>query len=680
MSENRTKLFKPFTSRIGRVFWSSETAVLVSFAVIVGLGTGLGTVFFIKMIAFFNQLFFGTLENFSLVTSPWVILLPMIGGLPVGFIVEYIAKEAKGHGVPEVLTAIATRSGRIRPVVVVAKALGSAITIGSGGSVGREGPIVQIGAALGSVIGQFFKLSERRVVNLVASGAAAGIAATFNAPIAGVLFSVEVILGDFGFQSLGTVVISAVTASVVSRAILGDFPAFVVPAYSLNSPWELVLYLGLGVLAGFAAWLFVKLLYFMEDVFDDWKFPNYLKPAVGGLGLGILGFFVPQVFGTGFNAISDLLAGKLGLGLLLLLIFGKIVATSLTLGAGASGGVFAPALFTGAMLGGAFGTVANMLFPGIVASSGAYAMVGMAAVFAGAARAPVTAILILFEMTQDYRIVLPLMFATVISTLIAQWLEPESIYTLKLARRGLDVKARRSMNLMSSILVEDAMTPIGEMITVSPQIPLPQLAQIFQETSHHGLIVFNAQGELYGIVTISDLERALKVDDTEAKVADICTTNVLTVYPDETLNEALRHFGALDVGRIPVVSRHDPLHVIGVLRRTDIVHAYSNALVDKQKTDAHMTRLRMQNQVGTELKEFIISPADVGCNQQLKDFSLPDESVIVSIQRGSQMIVPRGRTRLTAGDKVFILTKIDRYAAVEKVLREGNPPETPEKL
>ena len=680
MSENRTKLFKPFTSRIGRVFWSSETAVLVSFAVIVGLGTGLGTVFFIKMIAFFNQLFFGTLENFSLVTSPWVILLPMIGGLPVGFIVEYIAKEAKGHGVPEVLTAIATRSGRIRPVVVVAKALGSAITIGSGGSVGREGPIVQIGAALGSVIGQFFKLSERRVVNLVASGAAAGIAATFNAPIAGVLFSVEVILGDFGFQSLGTVVISAVTASVVSRAILGDFPAFVVPAYSLNSPWELVLYLGLGVLAGFAAWLFVKLLYFMEDVFDDWKFPNYLKPAVGGLGLGILGFFVPQVFGTGFNAISDSLAGKLGLGLLLLLIFGKIVATSLTLGAGASGGVFAPALFTGAMLGGAFGTVANMLFPGIVASSGAYAMVGMAAVFAGAARAPVTAILILFEMTQDYRIVLPLMFATVISTLIAQWLEPESIYTLKLARRGLDVKARRSMNLMSSILVEDAMTPIGEMITVSPQIPLPQLAQIFQETSHHGLIVFNAQGELYGIVTISDLERALKVDDTEAKVADICTTNVLTVYPDETLNEALRHFGALDVGRIPVVSRHDPLHVIGVLRRTDIVHAYSNALVDKQKTDAHMTRLRMQNQVGTELKEFIISPADVGCNQQLKDFSLPDESVIVSIQRGSQMIVPRGRTRLTAGDKVFILTKIDRYAAVEKVLREGNPPETPEKL
>ena len=677
MTENRTKFFKPFTSRIGRFFWSSETAVLVSFAVIVGLGTGLGTVLFIEMIKFFNQLFFGTLENFSLVTSPWVILLPMIGGLPVGFIVEYIAKEAKGHGVPEVLTAIATRGGRIRPVVVVAKALGSAITIGSGGSVGREGPIVQIGAALGSVIGQFFKLSERRVVNLVASGAAAGIAATFNAPIAGVLFSVEVILGDFGFQSLGTVVISAVTASVVSRAILGDFPAFVVPAYSLNSPWELILYLGLGVLAGFAAWLFVKLLYFAEDVFDAWKFPNYLKPAVGGLGLGILGFFVPQVFGTGFTAISDSLAGKIGLGLLLLLIVGKIVATSLTLGAGASGGVFAPALFTGAMLGGAYGTIANMLFPGVVASSGAYAMVGMAAVFAGAARAPVTAILILFEMTQDYHIVLPLMFATVISTLIAQWLEPESIYTLKLARRGLDVKARRSMNLMSSILVDDAMTPVDEMTTVSPEIPLPQLAQIFQETSHHGLIVFNEQKELYGIVTISDLERALKLDDTEVTVADICTTNVLTVFPDETLNEALRHFGALDVGRIPVVSRHDPMHVIGVLRRTDIVHAYSNALVDKQKTDAHMSRLRMQNQVGTELKEFIVSPADVGCNQQLKDFSLPDECVIVSIQRGSQMIVPRGRTRLTAGDKVFILTKIDRYAAVQKVLREGNPPETP---
>ena len=678
MSDKSAKLFKPFTSRVGRVFWSSESAVLVSFAVIVGLGTGLGAVFFIEMIAFFNRIFFGTLENFSLVTSPWVVLLPVIGGIPVGLIVEYISKEAKGHGVPEVLTAIATRGGRIRPVVVVAKALGSAITIGSGGSVGREGPIVQIGAALGSVIGQFFKLSERRVINLVASGAAAGIAATFNAPIAGVLFSVEVILGDFGFQSLGTVVISAVTASVVSRAILGDFPAFAVPSYSLHSPWELVLYLGLGVLAGFAAWLFVKVLYFSEDLFDNWKFPNYLKPAIGGLGLGLLGFFVPQVFGTGFDAISDSLAGKLGLGLLVLLIFGKILATSLTLGAGASGGVFAPALFTGAMLGGAYGTIANVLFPGTVASSGAYAMVGMAAVFAGAARAPVTAILILFEMTQDYRIVLPLMFATVISTLIAQWLEPESVYTLKLVRRGLDVKAKRSENLMSTILVEDAMTPIGEMATVSPNIPLPQLAELFQETSHHGLLVLDDARKLYGIVTISDLERALRADKTDVAVCDICTTNVLTVFPDETLNEALRHFGALDVGRIPVVSRHDPQQVIGVLRRTDIVHAYSNALVDKQKTEAHMSRLRMQNTVGTELKEFIVSPADVCCNQQLKDISLPEECVIVSIQRGSQMIVPRGRTRLTAGDKVFILTKIDRYAAAEKVLREGNPPEEPQ--
>ena len=497
MTEKNTNLIKPFMSRMGRFFWTSETVVLVSFSVIVGLGTGLGAVLFIKMIGVFDQLFFGTLGNINLSRSPWVILLPVIGGLPVGFIVEYVAKEAKGHGVPEVLTAIATRGGRIRPVVVVAKALGSAITIGSGGSVGREGPIVQIGAALGSMMGQLFKLSERRVINLVASGAAAGIAATFNAPIAGVLFSVEVIMGDYGFQSLGTVVISAVTASVVSRAILGDFPAFVVPAYSLHSPWELVLYLGLGVLAGFAAWSFVKLLYFLEDVFDDWKFPNYLKPAVGGLGLGILGFFVPQVFGTGFTTISDTLAGKLGLGLLVVLIFGKIIATSLTLGAGASGGVFAPALFTGAMLGGAYGTVANMLFPGIVASSGAYAMVGMAAVFAGAARAPVTAILILFEMTQDYHIVLPLMFATVISTLIAQWLEPESIYTLKLVNRGLDVKARRSENLMKTILVEDAMTPISEMPTVSPQVSMPELAKLFQETAHHGLIVVDFRNESF---------------------------------------------------------------------------------------------------------------------------------------------------------------------------------------
>ncbi|MBN1372404.1 MAG: chloride channel protein [Anaerolineaceae bacterium] len=275
---------------------------MVTFAIVVGLGAGFGTIVFIRLITFFNHLFFENGKLLGLPGNTYVILLPIVGGLIVGPLIHYLAPEARGHGVPEVLTAIAMKGGRIRPVVVFVKALGSAITIGSGGSVGREGPIVQIGAALGSTIGQVFKLSDRRIIILVASGAAAGIAATFNAPIAGVMFAIEVILGEFGIQNLSTMVISAVTASVVSRAILGDYPAFTVPAYTLASPWELPLYLGLGIVAGFGAILFMKTLYFMEDIFDNWKFPNYLKPAVGGIGLGIVGFFIPRVFGTGVSS------------------------------------------------------------------------------------------------------------------------------------------------------------------------------------------------------------------------------------------------------------------------------------------------------------------------------------------------------------------------------------------
>ena len=519
VKRNIKPLFNSRTMAIMGRFWSSETLVMVTLSVIVGAGAGLGTIIFIRMITFFNNLFFGKGQLLGLPGRTYVILLPVLGGLIVGPLVHFIAPEAKGHGVPEVLTAIATRGGRIRPVVVLVKALGSAITIGSGGSVGREGPIVQIGAALGSTIGQAFKLNERRIITLVASGAAAGIAATFNAPIAGVMFAIEVILGDIGIRYLSTMVISAVTASVISRAVLGDFPAFTVPAYTLNNPWELVLYLGLGIVCGLGAMLFVRTLYFMEDVFDHWKFPPYLKPAVGGLGLGVLGFFLPQVFGTGFDTIGNVLTGKIGLTLLVILIFGKILATTLTLGSGASGGVFAPALFTGAVLGGAFGQIAQWIFPGLPASSGAYAMVGMAAVFAGAARAPITAIIILFEMTQNYHIILPLMAATIVSTIIAQRLEPESIYTLKLKLRGIALRQKNDENPLQSILIEDAMTPLSETVTVSPDISLGELAKLFQETSHHGFIVIE-NGELFGMVTLADLEEAIHTNKIEATIRD----------------------------------------------------------------------------------------------------------------------------------------------------------------
>lgn len=640
---------------------------MMTVAVVVGIGTGLGAIAFIRLIEFCHTLFFEDGKLLGLPGNTYVILLPVLGGLIVGPLIHFLAPEAKGHGVPEVLTAIAMKGGRIRPVVVLVKALGSAITIGSGGSVGREGPIVQIGAALGSTIGQVFKLSDRRIITLVASGAAAGIAATFNAPIAGVMFAIEVILGEFGIQNLSTMVVSAVTASVVSQAFLGDFPAFSVPAYALNSPWELPLYLVLGVVAGFGAMLFMKALYFMEDVFDNWKFPHYLKPAIGGIGLGVLGYFLPRVFGTGFDTIGSVLTGDLGIALLLVLIFGKILATTLTLGSGASGGVFAPALFVGAVLGGAFGQVAQYIFPGIPASSGAYAMVGMAAVFAGAARAPITAIIILFEMTQDYHIILPLMAATITSTIIAHRLEPESIYTLKLKLRGILPRQKKSENPLHVILVEDAMTPIREMVTVTPDLPLTKLSSLFQETSHHGFVVAR-NDELYGMVTLADLEKVMESGFSDKTVGDICTKNVLITYPDETLSEVLSHFGAMDLGRIPVVERRNPQHLIGVLRRVNILHSLSSALTDTQNILHHMDRLEMEGVFKTELTDLYISREFYACGKRLKEITLPDDCVIVSIQRGKQTVVPRGFTQLLPGDRVIALIGEGSHLALRQAL------------
>jgi len=666
----QSRLIKGGIASIKRSFWSSEMAVMATLALLVGLGAGLGTVIFIRMISFFNDLFFGSGKAIPLPFGTYVILMPVLGGLIVGPIIHFVAPEAKGHGVPEVLTAIATKGGHIRPVVVLAKALGSAITIGSGGSVGREGPIVQIGAALGSTFGQIFRLNERRVVNLVASGAAAGIAATFNAPIAGVMFAIEVILGGFELRNLSTLVISAVTASVVSRAALGDSPAFSVPVYSLNSPLELPLYLILGIFAALGAILFVRLLYFMEDVFDKWKFPPYLKPMVGGLGLGILGYFIPQVFGTGFTTISLALTGNLGLGILLLLIIGKLLATTLTLGSGASGGVFAPALFIGAVLGGAYGEIVHLIFPNLVAPSGAYAMVGMAAVFAGAARAPITAIVILFEMTQDYRIILPLMFATVVSTLIAQQFEPESIYTLKLKLRGIDMRAQKQENPLRELLVKDAMTPIADVETVTPSTSQAQLAHLFQGTGHHGFLVIE-NGELYGVVTLADMERALASKKAGATVKDICTRNVITVFPDETLDDALRHFGVLDVGRIPVVDRGNPHLVVGILRRTDIVHSLSASLIDKQQRAQRMTMIQLESQIGSGLLEMNITPADAANGKTLGEINLPNNCVIVSIQRGGHVVVPRGNTQLLAGDRIIALVGDGNSEELRKAISDG---------
>ncbi|MCD6299956.1 MAG: chloride channel protein, partial [Dehalococcoidales bacterium] len=518
------------------------------------------------------------------------ILLPAIGGLIVGLLIYFGAREAKGHGVPEVMEAVSVHGGRIRPRVAIVKSLASSVCIGSGGSVGREGPIVQIGSSFGSTIGQKLHLTDDWVRTLVACGAAGGISATFNTPIGGVLFAMEVILGRFVTSRLVFVVISSVAADVISRIFLGSQPSFGIVPYSIVSYWELLPYAILGILGGLVAIAFASLLYKFEDVFDAWHIPQYLKPAIGGIGVGLIGLYSYDLFGVGYGdvywvshmSVNQALIGEIALQSLIILVVLKIIATSLSLGSGGSGGVFAPSLFIGAMLGGAFGTVAHQLFPSLVASSGAYALVGMAAVFAGAARAPVTSIIMLFELTWDYEIILPLMLAVVISTAVARSLNRETIYTRKLVRRGIDIRRLEQTSPMRTVTVAEAMTK--NFPSVLPTMSVSNLVTKLRQTGHHGFPVVDKEGKFVGMISLSDVETTMaKGDPTGLTVADIVPRTVIVAYPDQHLHEVLVRVGVQDIGKVPVVDRSNPKHLLGVLRQQDVIRAYTKAVTGKHR-------------------------------------------------------------------------------------------------
>jgi chloride channel protein, CIC family len=553
---------------------SSETVFLLLFANIIGVGSGFGAILFRWMIKSFENLFFKEGQHLlSFMGSYYVIIIPAIGGIIVGLLVYFFASETKGHGVPEVMLAVAKGGSKIRPRVAAMKALVSSICIGSGGSVGREGPIVQISSALGSSLGQLFKLSEDKTRILIACGAAGGIAATFNAPIAGIFFALEVILQEYGTRYFSSVVLSAVTATVISRTFLGSNPAFITPSYSLVNNWEILCYFVLGFIAAFISWVFIKVLYNSEDIFDAIKLPSYIKPAIGGLILGLIGLKFPQIFGVGYNSIEMTLNGNLAPFLVLGLVGLKIIATSFTLGSGGSGGVFAPSLFIGAMLGSSFGFLINYLFPSMSISPGAYALVGMGAVFAGAAQAPITAIMILFEMTGDYKIILPLMISCVIATLVVKKLSKDSIYTLKLKRRGIDILSLYKKDFGELVKVSDVM--FKNVISITETTLIKDAEKIVERTAHKGFPVMDINGHLTGIVTLSDIKEALKKGRGDDQVGAFMTTDLVVCFPEDSLKTAIETLGEYDIGRIPVVASNDHSKMVGLITRKGIISTYN---------------------------------------------------------------------------------------------------------
>lgn len=573
---------RPSFIGLGRILtrWDVNEHLFISvIAVVIGVLGGYGAVLFRLAIQFFQWFFYGSGAEFLALSAqvPWYLklLIPAAGGAVVGPVIYFFAREAKGHGVPEVMEAVAVRGGHIRARVSGAKILASAVSIGCGGSVGREGPIVQIGSAVGSTVGQILKVSQDRLRTLVGCGAAAGIAATFNAPIAGVLFAVEILLGEFGVATFSPIVLSSVTATTISRHYFGNFPAFLVPRYEVVSGWELPLYAGLGIVAALVAVLFVITLYKTEDLFDAVPIPEYTKPIAGGLMMGVIIILLPQTFGVGYGAINLSLTGEMVWWMLLLLVFAKIAATSITIGGGMSGGIFAPSLFIGAMAGGCFGALVHYFLPGQTATSGAYALVGMGGVVAAATHAPITAIIIIFELTSQYTIILPLMITCITSTLLATALKKGNIYTIKLMRRGIVLHRGREQSILQKILVLDVMRK--DMRSVRENTFLSDIIKTFQDYNVSYLEVVNEDNEICGIISFRDIRPVFFEEQLGRLVVakEVATSPVVTVTQLEDAETALREMGRTGVSQLPVVDQHNPRRVIGVIHEKDITAAYN---------------------------------------------------------------------------------------------------------
>jgi CIC family chloride channel protein len=572
---------------------------MVLVAVGVGLGGAIGAVVFRFLIRFVQAAAFGGIAGIEelfaegILAEPrdvlavanelawqWRLVLPALGGLIVGPLIYFFAREAKGHGVPEVMAAVALRGGVIRKRIVAVKALASAITIGTGGSAGREGPIVQIGSALGSSVGQMLKLPASQLRVIVACGAAAGISATFNAPIAGALFAAEVIIGNFAVAQLSPIVISSVVATVVSRFFLGNHPAFVVPRYELVSAFELMPYMVVGFVAGFVALAFMLSLYASEDAFDRIPIPEYWKAALGGLAVGGIGIFYPNVFGVGYGTITDALNSALPGVLLFSLLIAKIAATSLTIGSGGSGGIFAPSLFLGAMTGGFMGTLIHSWFPASTASSGAYALVTMGAVVAAATHAPITAIIMIFELTQTIKIIPPLMAACVVSTLFFNDTATTEIYTMKLRRRGIDLFEEETHSILKSMRVHDIIDRNPEILCVSDNFQT--VVEHALNSDHSEFFVVDERGDLVGSIHLRNLTRMLAEQDVLAAVVvaeDLVESDRPTVNADDDLDLVMQLFAPSIHDEIGVVAWDNPRKLLGSVHKKEVLHTYNREVM-----------------------------------------------------------------------------------------------------
>ncbi|MBZ0302776.1 MAG: chloride channel protein, partial [Anaerolineae bacterium] len=642
----------------------AESYALFILALIVGITTSLGIALYRIGIHVFNDIFVnGTQSLLGMIVGKVTLVIGLAAaGYVVGWIMHRFVGEERHHGVAGIMESVALGGGRLRYEKLFFKALASSISLGAGASVGPEDPSVQIGANLGSMLGQRLRVSEDRMRLLVAAGAASAIAAAFNAPIAGVFFALEVILLEFTTNAFGVVVLAAVVASVLNQALEQTIgfhePSLDLMNYTVGSPLEIPFYAVMGLVLAPIAAGFIRSVYWQKDVWHKhihWPMP--IQTAVAGAVVGLVGIFMPQILGTGREVMNQVLERPAEFTVVLLLVIGvtKIAMTGFSLAGGFVGGVFAPALFVGLVFGGVFGRLMEALnASNIISDPQVYAIVGMAAMMSGVVRSPITAIMLVFELTNDYRLILPIMLASVVCIFLTNRFAPLGIYALGLARAGVHLREGRDIDLMQGVVVQEVM---DDPLTISEHASLVELRDALRRHHVRSICVTDGGDNLVGIVTLSDLQRAYEEHPEECAtltVGDIATGQVVTVHPDDVVWRAIRLMGANNVGRIPVVEERSN-KLVGILSRHDIVEAYNKAIARKVQDQHNAEQVRLNNLTGAHVLETYVTDNAPVVGKRICDIRWPAESVVASIQRQNKLLVPHGNTALEAGDWVTLV-------------------------
>ncbi|MCH8036250.1 MAG: chloride channel protein [Proteobacteria bacterium] len=565
--------------------------ILSLLAVAIGLTAGLAAIGFRTIIDHVQRFGFGfggeRMVTLVSALPTWrILLVPTAGGLLIGLFVHFFMPGRRPQGVAEVIEANALRGGRMPLAVGLKAALVNAVSIGAGASVGREGPVVHLGASLGAWASKRLHLGRTASRTLLGCGVAAAVAASFNAPIAGTFFALEVVVGHYALTAFAPIVISAVIGTMVSRMYYGDFPAFILPnTTTIVSFWEFPAFALLGVVCAVMAIIFMRSIMWTEDIVNRTPVPRWAHPALGGFAVGVIALAYPHVLGVGYEATDAALSGLYPLGLLIALIALKMAATAISLGCGFGGGVFSPSLFIGAMVGGAFGILATSAFPELSSGHGAYTIIGMGAVAGAVLGAPISTILMVFELTNDYAITIAVMIATSIASLITEQTRGHSYFTWQLARRGIAVKGGQDVGLLRTIKARDLITKDFE--TVAPETPIATVRERLQRARWGELFVTDAGGRLSGVITFSDLHDAAFDTSLDATLVadDVARKHPTVLLADDDLESALGAYGASGETNLPVVEDRETMRLVGVAPQHEALLAYQRAL-DQPRAEA----------------------------------------------------------------------------------------------